>query len=552
MWQKLNFFRMRKILFILIAACISCIGSVDYLKMAIVAHQQGFYSLSNQQIKKYIEENPSGENLDYAYLLYSSNLIKLGNYNQAIEKLKILIEKFPKSEYLKDAYTYLILSYLKIDDIKSSLENYSLYKKKWGVDNFIENQIAGKIFEKGYKYYLKRKYKEGKKFFNLIVENIKDGYFKKLSFYYTGLIYYQKNSFEKAKESFEKAKDIKDKKIKQDIYLKIGDCYFNLRKFNEAEKYYREVKKNWPESISSKWAEFQLALIEKRKGNLNKAKEILKNIQTDEKNLKIKILFTLSTINMLMQDWKEARENLIEIIKNFPEYRDISEIYMRIGFVYFNEKNFEKAIEYFRKVLQLKPEEKIKERTYFGLGYTFYIKGDFKKATDIWRKLEIEFPASSFLPQVLFLKGKKYFMEKNYEKGEKNFKKLIDEFPSSPFSEISYPVLIETLIERKKLKEGKFYCEKYLKNKKDEKIEFLYGKILFSLGEIEKSRKVFENLKAKNPEIKVASRYYLGQIYEKTGKMEKAKEKYLEIISFFPQFKKWNKLAEEKLKKLTK
>jgi len=132
----------------------------------------------------------------------------------------------------------------------------------------------------------------------------------------------------------------------------------------------------------------------------------------------------------------------------------------------------------------------------------------------------------------------------------KFFKKLLKCYKDSPFFLQSLPLLIQIYINEGNIKQAENLSEKF--KERDEEINFLYGKILYIKKDFEKAKNVFEKTKIKNPLLKVEMIYYLAQIYLYEGKKEKAKEKLLEIITYYPQFKEFNDLAEKQLKKLEK
>lgn len=523
-------------------------ADVNHLNMGIVAHNKGLYSLSNQQLEKYIQQNPDGEYIDYAYLLYSANLIKLRKFNESKEKLLFLIENFPKSKFLKTAYINLILVNLQLSDLDSSLKFYKKYVEKWGENKQLENQIAGKFIKEGISFFKKDDYKKAEKIFSALINNFKECEYADIANYYTGLIYYQKNDFAKAKEKFLKVGE-KNKKILPDLYLKIGDCFFNLKDYSKAKKYYKKVIENFPDTESKNWALFQMALIKKRKGKLKEAEETIEKIKTNDNNLKVKCLKTLSEIYILEEKWTDAENTILEIFQKFPEEKN-SANYIKLGFINFNMKNKDKAILYFKKALQLNPPKKLKEKAYFGLGYTYYLNGEIEKAFSLWEKIENQFPSSCFLSEIYYIKGKKYFEMNNYEKSKKYFKKLLKYYKNSPFFLQSITLLIQIYINEGNIKQAENLSKKF--KERDEEINFLYGKILYIKKDFEKAKNVFEKTKIKNPLLKVEMIYYLAQIYLYEGKKEKAKEKLLEIITYYPQFKEFSKLAEKQLKKLEK
>lgn len=350
----------KKILLYLLLTILGIGETVDeYLKIAITSSEKGYFEISNKYLQKYIE---SGDEkfLDYAYLLYGYNLLKLEDYSSAIEKFEIIIKRFPLSPYLKSSYIYLITSYLKTGNSHSAFRYYKDYIKKFDKDKEMERQIGIAIFEEGISDYKIKKFLDAKEKFNLIINEIEDNELNLWANYYLGLIEFQMNNFKNAEEYFKKVIPEAKGEIFLDSELKIGDCYFNMGDYENAENFYREVIKN-DGSIFSQWAKFQIAMIEKRKGNMKKSEEILNTIDySKDIDLKFNVLNEKSNIYIFNENWDEAEKVLNQIINEFSDKRDLSEILFKTGIVNFNKKDYKKAIDFFEKAKE--SEEKINQR----------------------------------------------------------------------------------------------------------------------------------------------------------------------------------------------
>jgi len=379
---------------LLIVSAIGETGKIT-LKLAIESSKKREFELSNKYLEDYIASEK--EFLDYAYLVYGYNLFNLGSYNSAIEKFEIIIKRFPLSPYLKDSYLFLISAYLKTNNPDFALTQYKEFKNKFGENLEIKKQIGLKFLEKGIFYFKNRNYEEAEKNLNLILNEFEDEFLNVWSNYYIGLIEFEKNNFEKAKEYFEKVIEEGKGDIYYDSKLKVGDCYFNLGEYETAEKYYYQLKEN---EKFFQWAKFQIARIEKIKGNIEKSLEILNEIDyKEDKELKFNVLYEKANNYIFLEKWDEAEKILNDIFNEFPQNDKIPEIYFKLGTLNFNKRNFDNAIVFFKKANSI-CENSIKEKSLFFLGYIYYIKKDFQQAFNYWDELKNKFPESSFIPVI--------------------------------------------------------------------------------------------------------------------------------------------------------
>jgi TolA-binding protein len=254
-----------------------------------------------------------------------------------------------------------------------------------------------RFLEKGIFYFKKRNYEEAEKNLNLILNEFEDEFLNLWSNYYIGLIEFEKNNFEKAKEYFGKVIEEGKGDIYYDSKLKIGDCYFNLGEYETAEKYYYQLKEN---DKFFQWAKFQIARIEKSRGNIEKSIEILNEIDyKEDKELKFNVLYEKSNNYIFLEKWDEAEKILNDILNEYPQSDKIPEIYFKLGTLNFNKKDFDNSIIFFKKA-NLIGENSIKEKSLFFLGYIYYIKKDFNQAFNYWDELKNKFPESSFIPAI--------------------------------------------------------------------------------------------------------------------------------------------------------
>ncbi|MDD3726191.1 MAG: tetratricopeptide repeat protein [Candidatus Ratteibacteria bacterium] len=545
------------IFFCVSTLCSAQVNISDRLKMAYEAHKRGLYPLSNSQIEKYIKENPNATDIDYAHLLYGVNCLYLEDTDRAIESLNLIRNKRPESQLLKDATSYLILAYLKKEDVASATSLYSDYKNRFSPDNFLEGQIAQVVFSVAIKLFKEGDAKKSRALFGIISTEFRSSEYLPEALYYEGLTYYQENDFDKAEELFkqvsERASSIEQKDIVADIYLKLGDCFFNKKDYTTAEYFFNKVRNEFPDTMYSMWASFQMSLIEKRKGNLDTAVSILEGLKgTDEEDVHLRVLSELANVKMLQERWAESEMYLKEITKISHAEQNLAEVYLKLGFVNFNMGKLEDSIIYFRKVIDMPASNNVKESAYFWLGYTYYIKNLSNDSQKIWDRLRAEFPESSYIHEVLFFTGKRYYESSDYINADRYLTELTSKFPDSSFYSTATEMLIDSKIQQGNLNEAQQLCEDFLEKGKSETISFLYGKILFLLKDFKKAKDVLEKTKSIKLSEQVEATYYLAYIYEKRGEIEKAQEKYLEIVTFFSEFPDWVKQAEECLKRLKK
>lgn len=217
-------------------------------------------------------------------------------------------------------------------------------------------------------------------------------------------IFYLKKSIEKDIASFS-----------NENAIKLIEKYLEYR-INKDERIYFTIKK----------AEI-LSHIGRYKDSIKEYKKILK-----EKKLKLKtkslVLKGIGNSLWAMGEYKKAlnqyKESL-KIVKNLRDQKEISEIYEKIGLVYYNKGDYSKSKEMFNTALKFAKRDVEKRFSiYSNLGLLLYRQGNYKKAMEYYtRSLDYAKKNNNLSDQALFnLRiGLIHYEKQEYEKALKNY-----------------------------------------------------------------------------------------------------------------------------------
>ncbi len=227
------------------------------------------------------------------------------------------------------------------------------------------------------------------------LEDIKDTRFEKLksfkkliklypnnffSYYELGKLYNQLQQFEKAEEYLSKADRLsknnlssKDpplgSKVKYDILIELANALSKQNKFSEAIAILERAKKMDPQKTNAY----------NKRGNIHdKKKEYTKAKREYIKAKKINKRDPESYKNIANQFFKknknlDALSELKEAIHNNPSSYKTFE---HLGDGYQKIKNFDKALDFYRRAVKLKLPLKDKSRIYYKIAKTYLAKGD--------------------------------------------------------------------------------------------------------------------------------------------------------------------------------
>ncbi|MCK5906554.1 MAG: tetratricopeptide repeat protein, partial [Flavobacteriales bacterium] len=318
----------------------SAIGNVNAQKTAIYTNSQlqydkasklygsELYAAAQLEFEEIKNNNDSSEALKITSEYYASLCsIKLGEKNGDY-RMRSFVENNPTSVHKTQA----------IIDISDFYYNKGQYSKaeKWldKVDPYDLDKDSKEefIFKKAYVAYSSKKYDKAKVGFTKVFSSSKYGAESK--YYYAHIAYLQENN-SVALKYFKEVKD--DKRFSDQVPFFITQIYFNQQKYNEA---------------------------------IDEGLPLLKNRKSKQFSNLSKLI---GECYFNIRDYKSALPHLLNFKGHKGKFDNTH--YYQIGFVYFQNGEYEKAISYFNKII--KSETEVAQNAYYDLAGC-YLKLDKK------------------------------------------------------------------------------------------------------------------------------------------------------------------------------
>lgn len=136
-------------------------------------------------------------------------------------------------------------------------------------------------------------------------------------------------------------------------------------------------------------------------------------------NLKSRLLYAKAAI---MNDDPEGEKLIQEFTRTYQPDPMATEAIIEIADYYFNKKDYDNAIEFYKMVdaTSLSKEERGSLR--FKMGYSYFVKQDFRKARSIFAPMKDE--KTDYFYPINYYYGLTAFYEKDYNEAINSFKKL--------------------------------------------------------------------------------------------------------------------------------
>ncbi|GEM_PF-3329968 len=275
-----------------------------------------------------------------------------------------------------------------------------------------------------------------------------------------------------------------------------GECYFQLKKWKEAEKNFREVVSLHGEKEKEALYRLSQVYLEERK--YREAGEILSELEKASIPGKLRegVLSLLGELMLREGKGKEAQKYVNKLKREFPQSPILPYAWFNLAIFSWNRGEKALSREFFLNALSSLPPPSLKEELLYSLGRVNLELSRYQEARKYFSALLQEFPASKQINNAILGMGISYYRAGNWKEADKWFSNL----------------------EKKTIKEAKI----------KESLWLWKGKVNLQLGDLQKSTYYLSLLSKKSPYYPEA-RYFLARVEKKEGKVEEAKNILKEV-----------------------
>ncbi len=319
-----------------------------------------------------------------------------------------------------------------------------------------------------------------------------------------------------------------------EIYLLLGESFYYLGRYAEAEFYYDQVR--------TPYGRLGKAYCLYASGRLKEALAVFEKIYL---SLPADTLFTVNALLGLAYTYFNTREyekalDIFEgILEDFPENKLAGEIsHFFAGFCYQFLKYYGQAVEHWQKVLDKYPFSPRSAEAGFRAGDVYFKAKEYEQARGLFRFVVERFPKNEFAPPAQALIAQSYYNEKNYKEAAREYLKFLNLFPDDVQAsgvrkalEVSYYKASEedTAIAAEFLEKfpNSEYAGELLLNRAK---EYLAQKeYQMAINELQK---VVVNLPG--TELAGDAQLLIAETYTDLRNLEEAKKSYEKFLKYFP------------------
>ncbi len=444
--------------------------------LGLIFFNQGRYREAEDQLDK-LTSNPASSRKPYfreALFLLAEIRLRLTRYEKARQAYLAFVQLFPKDVLSPDVLFGLGWSQYQSGNPQEAIQTYLQFKKR-----FPDSKLLPEVrFRIGEIHLQQEDYTKALEEFKGVVQDFpKSPAFGK-SLLYVGWCYLNLGQFEEAAKMSHKILKLpaheKEKSLSQ---LILGEVYFYENRYSEALPYYFNLI-NIPEYREN--ALFKMAKCYFHEG---KFKDSLTNIEIltleypDFKNIQ-ELLFIRGEASSKLEDFDLAIRSYEKIIKANKTGKWTTHALFNLGKIYILRRDLEKVKEVFHRIIEDFPSSPLSPLAAFRLGTIYYNEGNEEKALDAYT-LALKTDDKRVLVESYFRRGEIYFKQADYSKALRNFNAIEGNFKTqTPWNELAQFEVGNIQRQLGKITEARDTYNKVLKDSKDPELKGIIQKIL--------------------------------------------------------------------------
>ena len=374
------------------------------------------------------------------------------------------------------------------------------------------------------------------------------------------------------KKALENAKAGKDPSFLSK--LKIGQCFVELKKFEEARKSFNEILTLDPKGDLVKDASYAIAVSYLLEGKTeefkrNAQKFIKENADTElGDNIRLGYIDSLlksKNYSDVVSEYKSGLlkfntkkiedEGLYKIGLAFyglEDYNEASNIFEGIikkeekslftgwslfyqGNAYYNLSEFDKANASYQRIIDEYPQEEYYKNTLYQIGFSYGKKGAYVKAVEYLKLFVQKYPKDEMSPNVFSSIGDIYMADQKYKEAYDIYERALEDYPKSPASPRIRTQMGDLYYKQGKYKDMSKMYEILLKDYPDSpycaEAYYWIGWSLITDGKKEQGYKSFDEAKKWNDtEIGRKIQFKIAEYNFSEKEFEKAKKDYEDLV----------------------
>ncbi len=382
----------------------------------------------------------------------------------------------------------------------------SYFNRSLELSRYNQQTKANAYFWRGEANYRLSNFPEAGRDFTQYMEftTVKNDEMYALSQYNMGYILFKQKNYRAAQSRFENyihRTKANDKHVLADAYNRLGDCYFYVRQFGEAQQAYAQATQtdNSQGDYSLYQEAFVLGLQKDYLGKIHVLNKLISEYPSSQ--YQDNAYYERGRAYVMMEDNSRAIESFRQLLHKYPESVIARKGANEIGLLYYQNDQYQDAIKAYQFVISTYPgseEAKLAQRDLKSI----YID---LNQVDAYADFISSVPGGNHLDinerdSLTYIAAEKIYMRGEISQAKKSFTHYLQSYPEGAFSLNAHYYLGLTDYNQKQYTDALSHLQKVLAfpdNKFSEEAMMLSSEILFNQREYAQAQNIYKQWKGK-------------------------------------------------------
>lgn len=433
-------------------------------------------------------------------LYIAEYLYQLERYAEARTKYEEFLAKYPMHQRIPEVHYSIGWTYLKQARYRDAIQVFSRV-----AEGNSDYSLAA-LFQVGKTYQLAGVSDSALQKYNELIKIPQQNQWKERAFLEAGILTYEKRQYRTALQYFQPILSIQPPSLyRTDALRWIGECYLSEQRPAEAIPYFTSVVED----------------------------------TTARSELRSIALFQRGRSYFILQQYGRAVTDFKLFLSNSPKHELANEALWLIAEAEYKGAKYASALQYYQQ-LAGSDNKQYREKAYYGLGWTYFKQSNYSKAIEVFEKLIAEFSKGTYVLDARLRIADAYYAQKEYKRAVLSYRTVIRMFPESTAVVYAQYQLGQSLYrlqdyaEAYKAFEG--LLKQYPKSQYADDALYVMGFINMQRREYNDAIKDFQTLIQKYPtsDILPKALYSLGDCYYNMKNYSAARRTYEEIMQRYP------------------
>ncbi|MCE7054561.1 tetratricopeptide repeat protein [Algoriphagus sp. AGSA1] len=396
--------------------------------------QKGSFQAAITALDEYVDAYPSGKYRAEAESLLSEALVNTNDYLRAIEQMDKISNKSPRIQeaYQKVAF-YQAMAYYRDQKFNPALA-YLDKSLKFPVDRSL---VLDSHFWKGEINSAANNLPQAIKAYETVLSNRPSGANGTVAktYYGLGYAYFNSQQYAKAEEQFRKFTEnrqiIANKQQYDDAVLRLGDCYYVQKRFNEAAATFQKAINEGNSGVD--YAYYRLAVVQNFQSRNQEALGQLDALISRYPNsLYLEdALFQRGQIYMEESSYQAASVSFSDLLSTRPNSPFVPYALEGRAVANFSLQNYDQTVKDYSAILNNHPNSENAETALKGLQETLALQGRSGEFSDYLTQYKGANPSNGSVQSLEFEAAKGTYFDKNFAQATRSFESYLKNYPQS-------------------------------------------------------------------------------------------------------------------------